>query len=139
MKARDLARRRSVILGYLILKRVSREIGTGLFGWSHSPGGCERHSNGASLLWYWTAVMEKSSRLTAKTVYTAAERGDLLANTILEETCECLAIAIGNVITLLHPERLALGGGVSLMGPLFWDSLLKKSETIRLRSVCGEL
>ena len=68
----------------------------------------------------------KMDRLTAKTVYTAAERSDLLANTILEETCECLAIAIGNVITLLHPERLALGGGVSLMGPLFWDSLLKK-------------
>jgi glucokinase len=26
-------------------------------------------------------------------------------------------------VALLHPERVVLGGGVSLMGPLFWDLL----------------
>ena len=34
-----------------------------------------------------------------------------------------LGIAISNVIALLHPERIVIGGGVSLTGPLFWDAL----------------
>jgi len=64
--------------------------------------------------------------LTAKTVYAAAEREDWVARAILEETCDTLATAIGNVIALLHPERIIIGGGVSLMGPIFWDSLREK-------------
>jgi glucokinase len=38
------------------------------------------------------------------------------------------------MIALLHPERVILGGGVSLMGPLFWNKLRKevKSRTIPL-------
>lgn len=59
-------------------------------------------------------------------VYAAAERGDGAALRVLDETAEALAVGIGNVITLLHPERVILGGGVSLMGPLLWDPLRGK-------------
>lgn len=61
--------------------------------------------------------------LSAKTVYTAAERNDTLARTLLDDTCRTLALALSNVIALLHPERVIIGGGVSLMGPLFWEPL----------------
>jgi glucokinase len=73
-----------------------------------------------------------TDKIDAKTVYLAAEGGDEIANRILLETCQTLGLAIGNVIALLHPERVILGGGVSLMGPLFWDTLRKevKSRTI---------
>lgn len=63
------------------------------------------------------------SHISAQTVYAAAERDDMLACAILEDTCATLALAIGNVIALLDPERVVIGGGVSMMGPLFWDSL----------------
>ncbi|MBI1389244.1 MAG: ROK family protein [bacterium] len=63
------------------------------------------------------------NRIDARMVYQAAERDDLLARAIIDETCNLLGVAIGNIITLLHPERVVVGGGVSLMGPLFWDSL----------------
>ncbi len=66
------------------------------------------------------------SQITAKTVYTAAERDDALACALLEETCAALAVAICNVIALLDPECIVIGGGVSLMGPLFWDSLQRQ-------------
>lgn len=66
--------------------------------------------------------------IDAKTVYAAAESGDLLANQILNETCQTLGIAISNVIAILHPERVILGGGVSLMGSLFWNAL--RNETL---------
>lgn len=61
--------------------------------------------------------------IDAKIVYAAAEQGDEVAVGILKETCQTLAIGMSNVVALLHPERIVLGGGVSLMGPLFWDTL----------------
>ena len=79
------------------------------------------------------AVENKNSLMTemagslndidARIVHAAAEKGDELANLILAETCQMLGLAVSNVIALLHPERIIIGGGVSLMGPLFWDAL----------------
>ena len=64
--------------------------------------------------------------IDARVVYTAAEQGDETALRILEETCQALGLAIGNVVALLHPQRVVIGGGVSLMGPLFWDRLRRE-------------
>jgi len=41
----------------------------------------------------------------------------------VEESAEALAIGIGNVLALLHPQRFIVGGGVSLMGELWWRPL----------------
>jgi glucokinase len=62
-------------------------------------------------------------RIDARIVYQAAELGDETALLILSETCRTLGVAMSNIVALLHPERIILGGGVSLMGPLFWDCL----------------
>ena len=59
----------------------------------------------------------------ARTVYAAAEAGDAVARRILDETTSTLGLALANVIALFHPEMIVIGGGVSLMGPLFWDGL----------------
>ncbi|MEO8355454.1 MAG: ROK family protein [Chloroflexota bacterium] len=67
------------------------------------------------------------SAMDAKIVYAAAEDGDELARRILHETCQTLGIAISNVVALLHPQRVILGGGVSLMGSLFWNPLRKEA------------
>ncbi len=61
--------------------------------------------------------------IDARIVYSAAEQGDEMALCILHETCVTLGAAMANVVALLHPERIILGGGVSLMGPVFWDLL----------------
>jgi glucokinase len=62
-------------------------------------------------------------QIDAKVVYRAAEMGDETAILILKETCQTFALAMSNVVALLHPERIILGGGVSLMGPIFWETL----------------
>jgi glucokinase len=59
-------------------------------------------------------------------IYRAAEREDDLALRIVDDTCEGLALGISNVIALYHPQCIILGGGVSLMGPLFWNPLREK-------------
>jgi glucokinase len=61
--------------------------------------------------------------LSAETVHAAAEADDALAVSILEDSCRTLALGIDNAVALLHPERVVVGGGVSLMGPRFWDPL----------------
>ena len=67
--------------------------------------------------------------IDARVVYLAADSGDELADRILSETCQGLGLAIGTLIALLHPERVILGGGVSLMGPLFWDKLQSEVQS----------
>ena len=67
--------------------------------------------------------------IDARVVYAAAERGDETARQILNETCQALGMAISNVVALLHPERVIVGGGVSFMGPLFWDVLRREVAT----------
>jgi glucokinase len=42
----------------------------------------------------------------------AIRRGDKLVDRIIEETAEYIGIAVGNVINLLNPEVVVLGGGV---------------------------
>lgn len=62
-------------------------------------------------------------RIDAKMVYQAAEENDLLSQAILDEAAGALGLAIGNAVTLLHPDIVILGGGVSLMGERFWSPL----------------
>ena len=67
--------------------------------------------------------------IDAKVVHAAAQNGDEIAARILRETCQTLGLAISNIVALLHPERVVVGGGVSLMGPLFWDALQKEFQS----------
>lgn len=53
------------------------------------------------------------SEVSAKTVVEAAKRNDKLAIEIWDETCRFLAIGIGNMITLLAPEAVVIGGGIA--------------------------
>ena len=58
--------------------------------------------------------------LTVKDVGRAAEAGDGLAIRVFGEVGEYLGVAVANVINLLNPEVVVLGGGVSGAGePLF--------------------
>ncbi len=59
-----------------------------------------------------------------------AEAGDGFAVSELERVSQSLSIAISNVITLFHPEKIALGGGVSLMGDVLIERIREKVDKI---------
>jgi glucokinase len=61
--------------------------------------------------------------LSGAEVAALAEQGDAVARRVIEESAEALAVGIGNVLALLHPERFIIGGGVSLMGERWWGPL----------------
>ena len=52
------------------------------------------------------------SNVTAETVNKAARSGDQLAMQILQEAADHLAIWLGNIIDLLEPEVIIVGGGI---------------------------
>jgi glucokinase len=58
------------------------------------------------------------SGLTAKLVFLGARKGDKLANEVVEQTGVYLGIAVANMINLLNPELIIIGGGVSVAGDM---------------------
>ncbi len=61
-----------------------------------------------------TAIADRAGgeEITAKTVIEAARAGDGVAQEIVEQTARYLGIGLANLIHLLNPEVIVLGGGV---------------------------
>lgn len=51
---------------------------------------------------------------TAEDVFAAARAGDTLAGAVVDETLDYLALALSNVVTVLNPGSVLLGGSVGL-------------------------
>jgi glucokinase len=56
------------------------------------------------------------SQLTAREVAQAAEAGNRLAQQALDQACRALGWAIAQAVTLVAPQVVVVGGGVSLIG-----------------------
>jgi glucokinase len=65
----------------------------------------------------------RTERITGPVIAEAAARRDALVLETLDRASEMLAIAVANVITLLHPERFVLGGGFAQLGEPLFDRL----------------
>lgn len=62
-----------------------------------------------------------AANLTAKTVSQAAANGDELAQRVLSESAARLGLGLGNVLNLINPDRVVLGGGVTKSGDRWWQ------------------
>jgi glucokinase len=70
------------------------------------------------------------ARATAAIVALAADDGDPLALRLLQNASTAVAKALAHAVTLLAPERIILGGGVSLMSdPLWLHPIREQVET----------
>lgn len=72
----------------------------------------------------------KREELTAKHVREAMLKGDVVAREIWEEAMEYLGIGIGNIITIVSPERVVIGGSIGLSGE---DVITKIKEVVGKR------
>lgn len=73
----------------------------------------------------WKKVNGNMGRFTCVLLGKCAEEGDAFACVELDRIAQSIGLAIANVITLFHPERIALGGGVSLMGDVLLNRIRK--------------
>ena len=51
--------------------------------------------------------------ITAEQVFSAAEQGDLLARSVVDDAVEALAVGLTNILHLYNPDLLVMGGGVT--------------------------
>ena len=66
---------------------------------------------------------EPAEKATGQRVLEAARHGDERATKVIRESAQALAVGVNNVIALLCPEKVIVGGGVSLMGDIWWQPL----------------
>jgi glucokinase len=69
------------------------------------------------------------SDVTAETVNRAARSGDKLATQVLQEAADHLAIWLGNIIDLLEPEVIIVGGGIGRVMISFRARMRRTLET----------
>ncbi|MCK4859985.1 MAG: ROK family protein [Candidatus Omnitrophica bacterium] len=67
----------------------------------------------------------KKEAITAQIVVGAVRQKDRLAQQIWQETCYFLGIGIANMINLINPEMVIIGGGVSKAGDILFRPLRK--------------
>jgi glucokinase len=56
--------------------------------------------------------------LTAERVFNAARTGDAFAQEIVSETARVIGIGVANIVSLVNPELVILGGGVGMQADL---------------------
>ena len=64
-----------------------------------------------------------ATALTCPMLADAARQGDARALEELDNVAKTVGLALSNVLTLVHPECIALGGGVSLMGDILIEPI----------------
>jgi glucokinase len=74
------------------------------------------------------------ARVTASHVDDAYRAGDAYARALWEEVGDLLGTAIGNLVTLLNPARLILGGGVLLGAPALGGIVRERFDAAVSRS-----
>jgi glucokinase len=71
--------------------------------------------------------------MTAELVQTEAYNGDDTAIQIMRDAGAALGVGLLNIANILNPQRIILGGGVSMgAGPLVWNAML---EVLRARAI----
>ena len=73
-------------------------------------------------------LVDDPAHLTAETVTEAAKRGDAVARQILERAGFYIGLGLVNVIHMVEPQRIIIGGGVSQAGDLLFAPLRRTVE-----------
>jgi len=79
------------------------------------------------------------SAITSEMVGSAYAAGDQLASEVLRETVELLSLWLGNIVDLLEPEVLIMGGGVASMLKPFFKEIHSRLSTCCVNSRCQEI
>ncbi len=73
------------------------------------------------------ALARRAGTNSAEEAFQAAGRGDQHALAAIETTAEYLALGVANLISILNPEIVVLGGGLMQQGSRFIDSIRTKA------------
>ncbi len=72
--------------------------------------------------------------VTAKSIAAMAEKGDCIAEKIIHQAMTYLGIGVANVITILSPEAVIIGGGIANLGQRMFEPV-QKEVSMRVKLV----
>jgi glucokinase len=81
----------------------------------------------------------KLETLTSEMVSQANSAGDALARETFLETAELLSVWLGNIIDLLEPDAIVVGGGVAAVLQPFFDNVRERLPAWSINSRCQEI
>lgn len=70
-----------------------------------------------------------AAALTCAMLGQAAREGDARALAEIDRVAQAVGTALANAVTLFHPERIALGGGVSFLGEVLLEPIRRYADT----------
>lgn len=80
----------------------------------------------------YTMIEGNVAGLEAKDIFDAAKERDIFSLDLVDYEAEYLAMGIANILNIINPETIVLGGGVALAGDILLDPLRKKLEKYAL-------
>ena len=80
----------------------------------------------------YTMIEGNIAGLEAKDIFDAAKEGDAFSLDLVDYEAEYLAMGIANILNIINPETIVLGGGVALAGDILLNPLRKKLEKYAL-------
>jgi glucokinase len=89
-----------------------------------------KRGSGTSLLA--ELAKENPGGMKAELIGRAAASGDALAIGILEEACDHLAVWLGNIIDLLEPEAIVMGGGLGRLISSYAPRIRRRLEDLAI-------
>jgi glucokinase len=81
----------------------------------------------------------KLTAISGEIVGQASVAGDPLAKEVLIETADILALWLGNIIDLLDPEVIVIGGGAAALLSPFFDQLRERVPKLAVNPRAGEV
>ena len=118
--------------GHTVLNAGSRELNTARLCGCGNRGCVETYVSATGIVATAEEMMKEAPEsllheiewpMTSEKVYEAAARGDIAAQNVFKETGRYLGIACANLINLLNPEMIIIGGGVMAAGDLLMNSV----------------
>ena len=78
-------------------------------------------------------------KLEAKDIFDAAREGDAFSLDLVDYEAEYLALGIANILNIINPEVIVLGGGVALAGDILLNPMREKMVKYALPVTLEEL
>jgi glucokinase len=118
--------------GWLVLdkQRVSDEVARQLGHWESLAAGpgiarlaAEKLQQSSEPSTLREQISDLYEKLTAQMVFDAARQGDALACEVIRRIGEILGVGIANIVSLVNPEVVIVGGGVGTQADLLMDRI----------------
>jgi glucokinase len=121
-------------------------VGENFYNCSCGRNGClETFSSATALVKYTRKLLSGNSisilprgnsrnqhnRINGTMIFDAAKSGDPVASRAVDRVAKYLAIGIVNIVAVIDPERIVIGGGMSKAGDFFLEKIKKEAEHYR--------